>query len=116
MAKLNQGVSFEDLVNQLKDSSSPVQGADLGLYRLEELSEQLRGVVTKLKAGEFSEVLDTDFGPQIIYVQKIQQTPTKSLDEIESEIEEVLYNESVDNRYQDWLDELRKRSLIKIIS
>jgi peptidyl-prolyl cis-trans isomerase SurA len=116
MAKLNQGLSFEDLVNQLKDSSSRVQGTDLGLYRLEELSGQLEGAVAKLKAGEFSEVLDTDFGPQIIYVQKIQETPTKSLDEIESEIEEILYNESVDNRYQDWLDELRKQSLIKIIS
>jgi len=116
IARLNQGLSFEDLVNQLQDSSSRVQGTDLGLYRPDELSEQLQGAVVKLKAGEFSKVLDTDFGPQIIYVQKIQQTPTKSLDEIESEIEEILYNESVDNRYQDWLDELRKRSLIKIIS
>jgi len=116
MAKLKQGLSFEDLVSQLKDSASRVQGSDLGLYRLEELSKQLQGAVAKLKAGEFSEVLLTDFGPQIIYVEKIQQTPTKSLDEIESEIEEILYKESVDTRYQDWLDELRKRSLIKIIS
>jgi len=116
VARLNQGFSFEDLVNQLNDSSSRVQGTDLGLYRLEELSGQLEGAVAKLNAGEFSGVLDTDFGPQIIYVQKIQETPTKSLDEIESEIEEILYNESVDNRYQDWLNELRKQSLIKIIS
>ena len=116
MAKLNQGLSFEDLVNQLKNSSSRVQGTDLGLFRLEELSEQLQGAVATLKVGEFSEILDTDFGLQIIFVQKIQEIPTKSLDEIESEIEEILYNESVDNRYQDWLNELRKRSLIKIIS
>ena len=116
IARLNQGLSFEDLVNELNDSSSRVQGTDLGLYRPDELSKQLQGAVVKLKAGEFSEVLDTDFGPQIIYVQKIQETPTKSLDEIESEIGEILYNELVDNRYQDWLDELRKRSLIKVIS
>jgi peptidyl-prolyl cis-trans isomerase SurA len=113
---LNQDFSFEDLVNQLTDTSSQVQGTDLGLYRLEELSEQLQGAVAKLKAGEFSGVLDTDFGPQIIYVQKIQEIPSKSLEEIESEIEEILYNELVDNKYQDWLDELRKQSLIKIIS
>ena len=115
-ARLNQGLSFEELVNQLKDSSSRVQGTDLGLFRLEELSEQLQRAIAKLKAGEISEVLDTDFGFQIIYVQKIQETSTKSLDEIQSEIGEILYNEAVDNRYQDWLDELRKRSLIKIIS
>jgi parvulin-like peptidyl-prolyl isomerase len=80
------------------------------------LSEQLRGTVAKLKAGEYSEIIDTEFGPQIVYVQKIQETPTKSLDDIEAEIEEILYNESVDNRYQDWLEDLRKRSWIKIIS
>ena len=115
-AKLNQDLSFEELVKQLKNSTSRVQGTDLGLYSLEELSEQLQGAVSKLKAGEFSQVLDTEFGPQIIYVQKIQEKAAKSLDDVEAEIEEILYNESVDNRYRDWLDELRKRSLIKIIS
>ena len=115
-ARLAQGISFEDLVNQLKDSSSRVQGTDLGLYRPEELSEQLQGAVEKLSAGEYTEVLDTDFGPQIIYVQEIQETPAKSVDEVESEISEILYNELVDNKYQDWLDDLRSRSLIKIIS
>ncbi len=115
-ARLNQGIAFEDLVNQLKDSSSRVQGTDLGLYRPEELSEQLQGAVKELSAGEYTEVLDTDFGPQIIYVQKIQETPAKSIEEVESEIAEILYNELVDNKYQDWLDELRSRSLIKIIN
>jgi peptidyl-prolyl cis-trans isomerase SurA len=115
-ARLNQGVPFEEMVNELKNSTSRVQGTDLGLYPLEELSEQLQGTVSKLKAGEYSETIDTEFGPQIVYVQKIQETPTKSLDDIEAEIEEILYNESVDNRYQDWLEDLRKRSWIKIIS
>jgi peptidyl-prolyl cis-trans isomerase SurA len=115
-ARLDQGISFEDLVNQLKDSSFRVQGSDLGLYRPGELSEQLQDAVEKLSAGEYTEVLDTDFGPQIIYVQEIQETPAKSVEEVESEIAEILYNELVDNKYQDWLNDLRKRSLIKIIS
>ena len=115
-ARLDQGLSFEDLVDQLKDSSSRVQGTDLGLYRPEELSEQLQSAVANLSTGEYTEVLDTDFGPQIIYVQEIQETPAKSVDEVESEISDILYNELVDNKYQDWLDELRNRSLIKIIS
>ena len=115
-ARLDQGLAFEDLVNQLKDSSSRVQGTDLGLYRPEELSEQLQGAVEKLSAGEYTEMLDTEFGPQIIYVKEIQETSAKSVDQVESEISEMLYNELVDNKYQDWLNELRSRSLIKIIS
>ena len=116
LAKLKQGIAFEELWRRLKESPTGVEGTDLGLYQLDELSVQLREVVEKMQSGEFSEVVNTDFGPQIIYVQKIQEKMAKSLDEIESEIQEKLYNEAVDNKYQEWLDALRKRSLIKIIS
>ena len=116
LAKLRQGQSFESLVDELKNSSSPIQGTDLGLYRLEELSEQLRVVVKKMETGEFSGVLDTNFGYQILYIQKIEELQAKSLEAVESEIEELLYNEFVDNKYQEWLDQLRARSHIRIIN
>jgi peptidyl-prolyl cis-trans isomerase SurA len=114
--QLSQGASIETIVQKLKESSAPVQGTDLGLYRIDELSEELQAVVTKLKANEFSEILDTNFGYQIIYVQKIEDTPPKPLEAVESEIQEQLYNEFVDDRYQVWLEELRTRSHIRIIN
>jgi peptidyl-prolyl cis-trans isomerase SurA len=116
LAKLKQGDSFETMVGDLKHSSSLVQGTDLGLFLLEELSVQLQAVVKKMKAGEYSGVLDTDFGYQILYIQKIMETPAKPLEEVQAEIEELLYKEFVDNKYDEWLDELRKRSHIKIIN
>ena len=114
-ATLKQGTSFESMVKKLNESGSPAKGTDLGLYRRDELSAELQKVVEKMKAGEYSQVLDTNFGYQIIYVQKIVETPSKPLAELESDIKQILYNEYVDNRYQEWLDELRARSYIKII-
>jgi len=116
LVKLQQGQSFESLVDELKKSSSDVEGTDLGLYRLEELSEQLRQVVKKMKTGEFSSVLDTHFGYQILYVQKIEESQAKTLEAVEPEIETLLYNEMVDNKYQEWLEQLRAQSFIKIIN
>jgi peptidyl-prolyl cis-trans isomerase SurA len=116
LAKLKQGRSFESLINELKNSSSAVQGTDLGLYRLEEVSEQLRQVVENTGAGQFSGVLDTNFGYQILYVQKIENSQSKPLEAVESEIEELLFNELVDNKYQEWLEQLRARSHIRIIN
>jgi len=113
--KLKQGGSFETLVKELNDSSSTVKGTDLGLYRQDELSPELRTVVGKMKDGEFSEILETNFGYQIIYVQKIQDTPAKPLEEVDGEIQQKLYDEFVDNKYQDWLEDLRARSHIRII-
>jgi peptidyl-prolyl cis-trans isomerase SurA len=116
LVKLKQGRSFESLIDELKDSPSAVQGTDLGLYRLEELSEQLRQVVKNMKAGEFSALLASNFGYQIIYIQNIEETQAKPLEAVESEVEEKLYAESVDNKYQEWLEQLRARSHIRIIN
>jgi peptidyl-prolyl cis-trans isomerase SurA len=114
--KLKQGSTFEGLVTELNESSSAVKGTDLGLYRRDELSEKLRAVVSNLKSNEFSEILETNFGYQIIYVQEMQDTKAKPLEEVESEIHQILYDELVDNKYQDWLEDLRARSHIRIIN
>jgi len=115
-SKLKQGSAFEDLVRELNASSAAVKGTDLGLYRRDELSQELREVVSKLKPNEFSEILETNFGYQIIYVQQIQDTAAKPIEEVEAEIQKILYDELVDNKYQDWLEELRARSHIRIIN
>ncbi len=113
--KLTQGRTFESLAAEDSDSPMAPKGVDLGLYRLDELSAQLQKAVGVMKAGDFSPILKTDMGYQIIYVQKIVETDAKSLAEVKSEIQEILYNEAVDNRFQAWLEELRKRAHIKII-
>lgn len=113
--KLKQGRSFESLAAEKPDSQTSPQGTDLGLYRLDELSSQLKDVVKDMKEGQSSSILETDRGYQIIYVQKILVADSKSMDDVKSEIEDVLYNEAIDNRYKSWLSELRERSHIKII-
>ena len=114
--RLRQGNAFESLVGELNESSSAVKGTDLGLYRRDELSEQLRDVVSNLKSKQYSEILETDFGYQILYVQEIQDTAARPIEEVESEIQQILYDELVNNKYQDWLEDLRARSHIRIIN
>jgi peptidyl-prolyl cis-trans isomerase SurA len=115
ISQLKQGRAFESLAGEDSDSPMAPKGADLGLYQLDELSPQLQKAVGVMKAGDFSPILETDMGYQIIYVQKIAETDAKSLAKVKSEIQETLYNETVDNRFEAWLEELRKRAHIKII-
>ncbi len=114
--RLVQGESFETLVQQLSDANGAVHGTDLGLFRPHELSRQLQAVVKQMKVGDFSRMLETDFGFQIIYVQNIQETPAKPLEEVEAEIHQLLYDEFVNNKYQQWLEALRQQALIKIVN
>lgn len=113
--KLNEGQSFETLAMTYSESSLAVEGGDLGLFGLDELSPQLQDTIKEMKTGEFTPVLDTDQGYQIFFIQEIVNTPGKSLEEVLPKIEKILYNEILEKKFLSWVEDLRKQSVIKII-
>lgn len=115
LAELRRGRSFPEIVRLTTERASALQGSDLGLFRVEELTPQLREVVRGLKPGQFSAVIESDFGYQIVYIQEIQETVSKPLAQVEAEIQDILFRERVDDRFSSWLSDLRKRSHIKIM-
>jgi len=116
LAELRRGGrSFQEIVRLTAERPSAIQGSDLGLFRIEELTPRLREAVRDLKAGQFSPVVETDFGFQIVFVQEIKETASRPLSQVESEIQDILFRERVDERFASWLSDLRKRSHIKIM-
>ena len=115
LRQLEQGRSFQEIVNEIPNRPGMLEGSDLGLYELNEMSSDLQNTVKNMKAEEFSPILSSSGGHQIIYVEEILLTDPKAMSDAKAEIQEILYNEAVDNRYETWLTDLRKRSHIKII-
>ncbi|OEU66369.1 MAG: hypothetical protein BA867_10880 [Desulfobacterales bacterium S5133MH16] len=115
LTELKAGESFENMARTYSESSLGAEGGDLGLFRLDELSPQLRNAIKEMQAGEFTPVLDTDQGFQIFFVKEIVKTSGKPLEEVSPEIEKILFNEIVEKKFQSWLEELRNQSAIKII-
>jgi peptidyl-prolyl cis-trans isomerase SurA len=115
LSELKQGEPFDKLARIYSDSPLASEGGDLGLFEVKDLSPQLQEAVKVLKEGEYTPVLDTDQGYQIIYVQEIQKTPGKTLEESTSEISQKLYKDTVNRKYESWLKDLKSRSHIKII-
>jgi peptidyl-prolyl cis-trans isomerase SurA len=115
LAELNRGRSFEEQVRLTADGAKGVQGSDLGLFRVEELTPQLRDAVQTMKPGQVSGILESDFGYQVLYVQRINETGGKPMAEVEAETQELLFRERVDSRFGAWLADLRKNSHIKIM-
>lgn len=113
-AKLKSGQSFETMAKTYSESLAS-EGGDLGLFALRDLSPQLQKAIKGMKSGEFTPVLYTDQGYQILYVQEVVNTSGKSLKEVSPEIERILFNDIVDKKFQSWLEDLRKQSHIKII-
>jgi peptidyl-prolyl cis-trans isomerase SurA len=114
-AKLKAGESFEALARQYSQSPMAGEGGDLGVFGLSDVSPQIRAAVQNLKPGEFSQVLDTEYGYQIFGVKEIIEGGGKTLEAATAEIENRLFDEVVNQKFTEWLRELRQRAHIKII-
>jgi peptidyl-prolyl cis-trans isomerase SurA len=115
LSKLDQGAAFKELVNDQSLAALDANGGDLGLFLQKELSDKILDAIKNLKAGEHTPVLKTGSVYQIIYLDKVVEAHSKGIEDVKSEIEEILYREFVDNKYQEWLKELRNRSHIRVI-
>ena len=113
--RLKQGESFTMLARMYSESSLAKSGGDLGLFQLSDLSEQIQQAVKDLKAEQFSDIVYTDSGYQIFFLEKIVTVPGKTLEEASPEIEEKLYEEMLNSALKSWIDDLKKEAHIKII-
>ena len=107
LERLKAGESFKALATKHSESPVASDGGDLGEFEFDSLSPQLQEAIEKIKPGEFTPVLDTDQGYQIFFLEEILNTPGKTLEEMSPEIERILFNENIDNKYQAWIEDLR---------
>jgi len=115
LEKLKSGESFEALAAKYSESPAASDGGNLGEFEFDSLSPQLQKAIEKIKPGEFTPVLDTDLGYQIFFLEKILKAQGKTLEEVTPEIESKIFNESINDKYETWIGDLRKQSVIKII-
>ncbi len=113
--RLESGESFDALAREFSQSSSASDGGELGLFSFESLSDQIRNHIEGLSAGQYTPVLESENGGQIIMVEEIVNSGGKSLEEVSAEIEQKLFKEIMDKKFAEWMENLRSRSHIKII-
>ena len=115
LARLASGETFQAIARELAVQKGPLVANDIGMFRFGVLSPELQDAVGDLQAGEHTGILDTDNGFQIFYVYKIEAGAGKEFDKVVSEIQQKIFNERVDKRFEEWLSELRHKSHIQII-
>src|SRR4030042_1140476 len=108
--RLRKGEDFAELARKFSKDPSAAQGGDMGMFVFEEIDPLLRGEISKLKPGEFSSVLQTPTGWQIVKLVKFQGSKELSFDEVKGQIQEQLFQEEVDQRFVQWLQKLKERS------
>ena len=113
--RLVKGEDFAGLARQFSQDPSASQGGNLGTFVFEEIDPSLREVIATLKPGQFSSVLESPKGWQIVKLIDLKGAKEISFDETKERIQEQLFQEEVDKRFTQWLQKLKDRSYIQVL-
>lgn len=113
--KVIDGTPFDDAVRESVPSSEIKDVGYLGSFALNDLAPQILAALEGLKAGDVTDIVDTGQGLQFFYVEAMSEGQGKTLEEVSAEIENILYDEIVNQKFITWLTDLRERSHIRII-
>jgi peptidyl-prolyl cis-trans isomerase SurA len=108
------GADFQDLARRRSQGPEATHGGDLGWVRRGELLPEIDAVLDQLKPGEISPVLDTALGFHIINLVESQAATPRPLDDVRSDVEELVYQEHATTYYRQWIRQLRSRSHIDV--
>ena len=113
--RLKAGEDFAQLAVVYSEASSAEKGGDLGIFESRLLAKPIRDALEGLEKGQITKILDTEFGYQIFYVEEVIHTGGKSIEEAKGEIEDKLYADVVNQKFQSWLKDLRQRAHVEIL-
>ena len=110
--KIVAGEPFARLAADYSDSGSKANGGLVGPLAKTDLSDELQKAIAGLKTGGVTPVLRTTRGYQIIKVENLQETTTKSFDDARSEIADKIANGKRQVEYVKYIARLRAEAII----
>lgn len=105
--KILKGEDFAKVAKEnSKDTSSAKNGGSLGEFTNGQMVEAFDEQIAKMKEGEISEPINTQFGYHII---KLDEKKAREFDEVKDEVKANLQQE----KFKDYIDKVKKDAKIK---
>ncbi len=111
-AKILAGEPFARLAADYSDSGSKANGGLVGPLSKSDLSEELQKAIAGLKTGGVTPVLRTARGYQIIKIENLQDSTTKSFEDARGEIADRIANSKRQGEYLKFIARLRAEAII----
>ena len=110
--KAAAGEPFARLAADFSDSGSKANGGLVGPLSKSDLSEELQKAVAGLKTGDLTPVTRTTRGYQIVKIEALQETTTKSFEDAKNEIADKIANDKRRGEYAKFIERLRAEAII----
>ncbi|MBW2649161.1 MAG: peptidylprolyl isomerase [Deltaproteobacteria bacterium] len=114
LKRVKDGESFDLLVGEYSQGPAARSGGDLGFVEKGMMFPEVDMAVSKLKKGDTSEVIESPVGFHVIRVIDKRGAGIKPVEEVREEIIRNIGNEKMKKEFEEWMKELREKSLVEI--
>ena len=111
------GKDFAALARQYSEGPGAEKGGELGTFKRGELDRELEEAVFTLEPKKVSEPIRTGGGVHLLRVDERIAAGRRPLEEVKDDIRESLYNDALEERFQNWLSrDLRERHHVEVLN
>lgn len=115
--KVAKGAEFDRMAQMYSEDETTQQvGGDWGWVERNTLNEKLTNVAFSLRPGEVSPVISVENTYYIVMVEAKRNATIKPIGDVRDEIERNLIQQERTKAQQRWIDTLRQKAYIKILS
>jgi peptidyl-prolyl cis-trans isomerase SurA len=114
LEEARNGGDFATLAQRHSEDATAANGGDLGVIRRGQALPAFEEVIFTMREGDISEVIRTSNGLHIVKIESFSKGAEQSFPEIKAEIERRLLQGKMEQRFQDWTNELKDRAFIEI--
>ncbi|HUH67352.1 MAG TPA: peptidylprolyl isomerase [Syntrophales bacterium] len=114
--RLIAGEQFEIVGVSVSNDQGPFRAtaSDLGFIEKGSMLPAVESVAFGLKTGEISKVIESPVGLHILVAADRRGAGIKPIESVREEIKAKLEEEKMEKKYDEWMNDLRKKSLIEI--
>ncbi|MGH4120225.1 peptidylprolyl isomerase [Clostridium sp.] len=112
--EITNGMSFEEAAKKYSKCPSSAQGGSLGSFSRGKMVPEFEEAAFKLKVGEISEPIKTQFGYHLIQLDEKIPQGTKSLAESKDIIIKNLLNQKQNEKYVSSITDLKNKYTVEI--
>ena len=115
LQEARSGKDFIELAKQYSDDPQAAKdGGDLGTFKKGDMLPEIEETVISMKPGDISELVGTPAGFHLIKLEERFIGKARPFEEVKGDIEELLYKKKSEERFNQWLADLKKGAAIEI--
>jgi peptidyl-prolyl cis-trans isomerase SurA len=113
LSELKEGKDFAEAAKEYSEDVSASLGGDVGFVKKGQMVPEFEKAVYRLKEGEISDVVETEYGYHIIKAEEIQKGRTIPFKDVKDKIKNILSTGKQESAYKTWMNELRESAFIE---